>query len=285
VHDHRRQYPIQRLCAVLGVAPSGYYAWRKRPVSAREMANRSLLEQIKMVHKVSHQTYGSPRIHRELRAQGYICNKKRVARLMRKNGIQSKQTKAYRTTTNRNKAHPVAPNLVQRQFEAERPDQIWLSDISYIPTWEGWLYLAAILDMCSRRVVGWSMSQRATSLLTRQALDMALQQRRPSPGLILHSDQGSQYTDGDYQAMLSAHGLVASMNAAGTWYDNAPMESFFGTLKSELVHRCDYRTRDEARVSIFEYIETFYNPRRLHSSLGYMAPDAFERLLATQSVG
>ena len=247
------------------------------------MANRELVEQIKAAHAESHQTYGSPRIHRELIAQGISCNVKRVARLMQKNSIRAKQSKRFKCTTKRNKRHPVAPNLLKRQFEAEHPDQIWLSDISYIPTQEGWLYLAAILDMCTRRIVGWSMSERATSMLTRQALRMAVRQRRPKPGLILHSDQGSQYTDGRYQAVLSVHGLVASMNAAGTWYDNAPMESFFGTLKSELVHHCDYLTRDEARVSIFGYVEAFYNRRRRHSSLDYLAPEAYEQRLALET--
>lgn len=283
VHAHRGEYPIGRMCQVLGVSSSGYYVWRKRPVSAREMANRELVERIQAAHGESYQTYGSPRIHQELVAQGISCSINRVARLMQKNGLHAKQSKRFKCTTKRNKKHPVAPNLLKRQFTAAKPDQVWLSDISYIPTREGWLYLAAVLDMCTRRIVGWSMSERATNLLTRQALQMALQQRRPKPGLILHSDQGSQYTDSGYQSVLSVHGLVASMNAAGTWYDNAPMESFFGTLKSELVYHCDYLTRDEARVSIFGYVEMFYNRRRRHSSLGYLAPEAYEERLALET--
>lgn len=285
MHDHRELFPIRRMCKVLAVSTSGYYAWRQRPASMREMANQELTEIISDVFAESRETYGSPRVYHVLKARGIRCSENRVARLMKKHHICAKQSRRFKSTTKRNKAHPVAPNLLKRQFVAERPDQIWLSDISYIQSGEGWLYLAAILDMCTRRIVGWSMSDRAASTLTRQALEMALVQRRPSAGLILHSDQGSQYTDGHYQAMLRAGGLVPSMNAAGTWYDNAPMESFFGTLKSELVYHCEYRTRDEARASIFDYIETFYNRRRLHSSLGYLAPDAFEQALLTESVG
>ena len=278
IEDHRDEFPVTRMCKVLNVSPSGYYAWCKRPVSAREMANRQLIEKIKVVHAESGETYGSPRIYRELKKQGVPCSENRVARLMRLYHIRAKQIRRYKSTTKRNKAHPVAPNLLKRDFTAEHPNQKWVADITYIPTLEGWLYLAAVLDLYSRRIVGWAMSDRMTSELTIVALKMAFQRCRPEPGLIHHSDQGSQYTDGVYQALLKAHGVEVSMNGAGNWYDNATMESFFGTLKSERVHHCVYETRDEARSDLFKYIESFYNRRRLHSSLGYLSPEEYEQL-------
>ncbi len=268
---------MNHTCKMLNVSRSGYYAWCTRPVSQREMANQKLLEQIKTVHRDSDKTYGSPRIYHALLALGRKCSVNRVARLMRRNDIRAKQKRRFKTITKRNKAHPVAPNLLKRDFSAERPDQKWLTDITYIPTLEGWLYLAAILDMYSRRIVGWAMAKRMTSALTIQAFKMAIQQRKPAAGLIHHSDQGSQYTDQKYQALLEAHCIQASMNGVGTWYDNAPMESFFGTLKSERVHHCSYQTREEARTDLFFYIEAFYNRRWLHSSLGYVSLEAFEK--------
>jgi len=278
IEDHRDEFPVIRMCKELSVSSSGYYAWRTRPPSQREMANQQLVEQIKTVHRDSYETYGSPRIYHALLALGWRCSKNRVARLMRRHGIQAKQTRRYKVTTRRNKAHPVAPNLLKRNFEAHRPDRKWLSDITYIPTQEGWLYLAVILDLYTRRVVGWAMSDRMTSVLTVSALQMAIRRRQPDPGLVHHSDQGSQYTDREYQVLLKDHGIQASMNGVGSWYDNAPMESFFGTLKSELVHHCIYRTRTEAQTDLFFYIEAFYNRRRLHSSLDYLSPDAHKRL-------
>lgn len=277
IDDHRGKLPVKRMCEVLKVSRSGYHAWCTRPPSQREMANQELLEQIKIVHHKSDKTYGSPRIYHALLRLGWKCSRNRVARLMRWNGIQAKQKRRFRTTTKRNKAHPVAPNLLKRDFTADRPDQKWLADLSYIPTQEGWLYLAAILDLYTRRIVGWSMAERMTGSLTIQALKMALHQRKPAAGLIHHSDQGSQYTDQEYQALLGVHGIQASMNGAGSWYDNAPMESFFGTLKSERVHHCTYGTREEARADLFFYIEARYNRRRLHSALGYLSPEAFEQ--------
>jgi transposase InsO family protein len=209
---------------------------------------------------------------------GLLCSENRVARLMRAEGLCARQTRRFRSTTKRNESHQPASNLLRRDFEAERPDQKWLADITYIPTSEGWLYLAAILDLYGRRVVGWAMDERMTTDLTLRALKMALRQRRPGPGLVHHSDQGSQYTDGRYRALLAKRGIEASMNGAGTWYDNAPMESFFGTLKSERVHHIVYRNRDEATTDLFYYIEGWYNRRRLHSSLAYESPEAFEQL-------
>ena len=266
------------MCKVLNVSPSGYYAWRKRPVSAREMANRELVKRIEAVYNDSYETYGSPRVYIELKAQGETCSENRVARLMRLRGLQARQVRRYKSTTRRNKKHPVAPNILKRDFTAERPDQKWLTDITYIPTREGWLYLAAVLDLFGRRIVGWAMSERITADLTTKALKMAIRRRLPGAGLIHHSDQGSQYTDGAYQTLLSDHGIQASMNGVGTWYDNAPMESFFGTLKSELVHHRVYDSRDEARPDLFFYIEAFYNRRRRHSSLAYLSPEAYELL-------
>jgi transposase InsO family protein len=278
IEDHRDEFPVVRMHEVLGISRSGYYTWRERPVSAREMANRELYKKIEAVYNESHKTYGSPRIYRELERQGVTCSENRVARLMRLRGLRAKQTKLYKATTKRNKADSVAPNLLKRDFETDRPDQKWLTDITYIPTQEGWLYLAAVLDLFNRGIVGWAMSHRMTSDLTRDALKMAIRQRQPEADLIHHSDQGSQYTAGEYQQLLMDWDIQVSMNGVGTWYDNAPMESFFGSLKSEWVHHRVYRTRDEARTDIFYYIEVFYNRRRLHSSLGYLSPEAYEQL-------
>ena len=277
IEDRRDEFPVTRTCQMLDVSPSGYYAWRDRPPSAREMANQELYNKIETVYNESHGTYGSPRIYHELKDQ-VPCSENRIARLMRLRGLRAKQSKRFKTTTKRNKAHPVAPNLLKRDFVADRPNQKWLSDISYIPTQEGWLYLAAILDLYTRGIVGWAMSDRMTSDLTINALEMALHQRQPEAGLIHHSDQGSQYTDQAYQAMLKDHGIRASMNGVGTWYDNAPMESFFGTLKSERVYDHLYHTRAEAKTDVFFYIESFYNRHRRHSALGYLSPQAYEQL-------
>jgi len=278
IEDHRDELPVTRMCKALNVSPSGFYAWRSRPVSAREMANRELVKKIETVYYDSYETYGSPRVYHELKCQDVACSENRVARLMRLRGLRAKQVRRYKSTTKRNKRHPVAPNLLKRDFRANRPDHKWLTDITYIPTQEGWLYLAVILDLYNRGIVGWAMSERMTSALTIRALKMAIRERRPGDGLIHHSDQGSQYTDGTYQALLRDHGIQVSMNGVGTWYDNAPMESFFATLKSELVHHRVYHTRDEARPDLFFYIEAFYNRRRRHSSLDYLSPEAYEQL-------
>ena len=274
---------MNHMCKMLNISRSGYYTWRTRLPSKREMANQKLLEQIRKVHRDSDKTYGSPRIYHELLRLGWKCSRNRVARLMRRNDVQAKQKRRFKATTKRNKANPVAPNLLKRDFTAEQPNQKWLADITYIPTLEGWLYLAAILDLYTRRIVGWAMAERMTGALTVKALEMAIQLRRPAAGLIHHSDQGSQYTDRKYRALLEARGIQASMNGVGSWYDNAPMESFFGTLKSERVHHCVYQTREEARTDLFFYIEAFYNRRRLHSALGYVSPEAFEEAHCQQS--
>jgi len=275
IDNHRDEFLVTLMCKVLKVSRSGYYAWRTRPVSAREMANQRLYVQIKAVYDAYEGVYGSPRIYHELKDL-VACSENRIARLMRLRGLRAKQSKRFRTTTKRNRKHRVAPNILKRDFKAERPNQKWLTDITYIPTQEGWLYLAAVLDLYARRIVGWSMSERMTSALTIGALQMAIRLRRPRLPLLHHSDQGSQYTDGQYQALLKAHDIQVSMNGTGTWYDNAAMESFFGTLKTERVYLCVYRTRDEARTDLFYYIEGFYNRRRRHSTLGYVSPEAYE---------
>jgi transposase InsO family protein len=272
------------MCKVLEVSTSGYYAWRGRPPSKREMANRALTAKIKEEFEKSGETYGSPRIYQVMRKLGLMCSPKRVARLMRAADLKAKQTRRYRSTTKRNKADRAAPNILKRDFRATAPNRKWVTDITYIATQEGWLYLAAIMDLFSRRIVGWAMSKRMTSDLTLRALDMAIRRCRPESGLIHHSDQGSQYTDSEYQAVLAAHSIVASMNGVGTWYDNAPMESFFGTLKSELVHHRAYRTRAEASPDLFYYIEAWYNRRRLHSALGYESPETYEQLYHNNTI-
>jgi transposase InsO family protein len=240
------------------------------------MANQRLMAEIKDIFKATDRTYGSPRMTKELRKRALMCSENRVARLMRLNNLQVKPTRGFHSITRRNKANPVAPNLLQRNFTAERPNQIWLADITYIPTQVGWLYLAVLLDLYSRRIVGWAMNRHITEDLTIRALKMALVQRHPEAGIMHHSDQGSQYTSRTYQALLVENGFVVSMNGVGTWYDNAPMESFFGSLKVERVYRRSYATRFQAMTDLFSYIESFYNRHRLHSSLDYNSPMVFE---------
>jgi len=277
IEAHRNDYAIKMMCRVLGVSRSGYYAWRSRPPSSRAQANQELLKHIKLVHQDSRQTYGSPRIHAELREQGLQCNQKRVARLMRLHGIQAKQRRRYKLTTRVNPRRAAAANLLNRHFKAEHVNQKWVADITYVSTHEGWLYLAVVLDVFSRQIVGWSMSNRLKTNLVADALKMALLQRQPPPGLIHHSDRGSQYTSRDYQALLSRHHIRASMSGTGNAFDNAMMESFFATLKTECVDR-RFQTRSEARLTIFEYIEVFYNRQRRHSALGFLSPLRFESI-------
>lgn len=277
IDEQRQQFPVARLCVALDVSESGYYAWRQRPVSARAKTNRELLARIRAIHVQSRRTYGSPRVHAELRAQGICCNRKRVARLMRTSGLRAKMSKRYRGTTMSKHDLPVAPNHLQREFSAERANKKWVSDITYIPTAEGWLYLAAEMDLYSRAIVGWSMSDSLSSTLAQDALQMAIARRQPESGLLHHSDRGVQYASTAYQTLLAAHQMSPSMSDRGNCYDNAAMESFFGTLKTELVNDQHYRTRAEARQDIFWYIEVFDNRRRRHSTLGYLSPAEFER--------
>ena len=270
-------YPIALLCRTLGVARSGYYAWLRRRVSRRAGADQQLTEQIRAIHTASRQTYGSPRVHAALRQQGVCCSRKRVARLMCRAALVGCRLRRRTRTTRAEPTHQPAPNLVARQFTVEQLDQLWVGDITYIPTWEGWLYLAVVLDACSRRVVGWAMAEHLGGELTRDALAMALVRRRPTAALVHHSDRGSQYTASAYQALLAEHGVAASMSRAGDCYDNALAESFMATLKTELIDRQPWPTRRSARQAIFDWIEGFYNRRRLHSALGYQSPSSSRR--------
>lgn len=265
------------MCRVLGVSESGYYAWRKRGPSARAMANEVLLEQIRAIHRQSRQVYGSPRVHAALPAGERTVNHKRVARLMRVHGLRGRERRRRRPVTTQSKhGHPVAPNLLARDFTAEAPDRKWLGDISYIDTSEGFLYLATLEDVCSRRIVGWAMDDRMETALVARALRMALAQRQPAKGLLHHSDRGGQYAGHAYRELLDAHHIEASMSRAGNCYDNAMQESFFATLKTECADK-PFPTRAAARTAIFDYIEVFYNRQRLHSSLGYLSPADFEQ--------
>ena len=277
IEDHRDIWPVRVICDALSVSPSGFYAWRSRPESPRKIANRELLANIRRIHVQHRERYGAPRIHAELRAEGHAVNRKRVARLMRQNGIRARVPRRYRVcTTDSKHSLPVAENLLNQNFVADRPDQIWLADITYIPTAEGWLYLAVLLDLFTRKVVGWAMRDHMRAELTIAALTMAIQRRRPRVGLVHHSDRGSQYAAGDYRAILQAAAITQSMSRKGNCWDNAPMESFFGTLKTELVHQREYLDRDAARRDLFAYIEGYYNRQRRHSAIGYITPEQAE---------
>jgi putative transposase len=273
----REAFSVRRMCNLLEVSASGYYAWRERPPSQRAKANDALVKEIQAIHDQSHQTYGSPRVHAELVNRGFRVGKNRVARLMQAENIQSQRKKKRQGTTDSRHNYPIAPNLLQQNFQAVIPNEKWLSDITYIPTAEGWLYLAAILDLFSRKIVGWAMEDHLESELVELAFQMAVHNRQKVSGLLHHSDRGSQYAGAAYQALIQAHRVTPSMSRTGNCYDNAPMESFFSTLKCERVDGSNYQTRAEARTDIFAYIEGFYNRNRLHSSLGYLSPEEFER--------
>ncbi len=280
---HKDQFSTTAMCRVFGVSKSGYYAWVRRPESQRSLDDDKLGNEIERVHKESKQTYGSPRIHAELRSNGIRCGRKRVARLMRDRDLSPKSAKKFKVTTDSGHKLPVAENLLDQKFEQQDCNQTWAADITYVWTGQGWLYLAVVLDLFSRRVVGWSMQRTMTRDLVLSALKMAIGSRRPGSNLLHHSDRGSQYASGDYQQMLGRFGITCSMSRKGNCWDNAPVESFFATLKRELVHHKYYHTRDEARADIFEYIESWYNRKRLHSSLGYMSPCDYETKLTQQS--
>jgi len=264
------------MCRALKVSRSGYYAWRRRPTSARARRRDQLGAAIREVHSCSRRSYGSPRVHVALNRGGVTCCLNTVARIMREDGLRARAKRKYKVTTDSSHRLAVAANLLNRGFVRSRPNEVWVADITFIPTDEGWLYLATELDLYSRRIVGWAMSDRMTSGLVIEALTMALEQRLPPAGLIHHSDRGSQYASGAFQKLLAARGLVCSMSRKAEVYDNAVMESFFGTLKTELVHLARYATRQEAKQAIFEWIELFYNRQRLHSTLGYQTPADFE---------
>ena len=277
IHDHLQGYPVGVCCQVLRVSRSGYYAWCGRPVSGRRRRRDTLAARIHATHQGHRGRYGSPRIHQALRAEGEAVSENTVAKIMREEGIRAKAKRTFvPRTTDSIHDRLVAPNVLDRQFEATAPNRVWLSDITYIRTDEGWLYLAGVLDLFSRKLVGWSLADHLRAELAGDALEMAVCRRRPGSGLLHHSDRGIQYACDEYQGLLARHEIEVSMSGKGNCYDNAVMESFWATLKTELVHEEHYATREQARRSIVEYIEVFYNRKRLHSSLGYVSPDAFE---------
>jgi transposase InsO family protein len=277
IEDQRDTWPVRVMCDALEVSASGYYAWRGRPESPRSATNRILLADIRRIHARHRGRYGAPRIHAALRGEGHLVSRGRVERLMYRHGIRAMTHRRFRVVTTDSKHRlPVADNLLDQTFLASRPNAIWLADITYIPTDEGWLYLATVLDLFSRKVVGWAMRDHLRQELTIAALTMAIQRQRPGPGLIHHSDRGSQYAAGDYRELLAAADMVQSMSRKGNCWDNAPMESFFHTLKTELVHHAAYATRQAAKRDPFAYIEGYYNRQRLHSALGYRTPEQAE---------
>lgn len=276
IKQHSMLFTVVRLCAVMRVSRRGYYNWLKRPVSHRAENNRRLLHSIRRIFDAHRQVYGAPRIYQVLQDQGVQCGLNRVARLMREAGLLPKTIRKFRITTDSRKSRYPAANLLARGFYADRPDRKWVADVTYIPTREGWLYLATVLDLYSRRIVGWSMSDRLTSQLAQNALQHAFDQRQPRPGLLVHSDQGKEYYAGAYQRLLNDYGCVCSMSRKGNCYDNAPMESFFQKLKVEHIYHDDYLTRAQARAAVFDYIEIFYNRQRKHSSIGYQTPVDYE---------
>ena len=277
IERHRSEFAVEKMCRVLCVSRSGYYSWREQGVSRRDSSNRCLLEHIESIMQMSRWTYGSPRITAELNTRGINCGKNRVARIMRENDIRAKTKRRFKATTNLKHHFPVAGNVLAREFSALKPNLKWTSDITYIWTHTGWLYLAVVLDIYSRQIVGWSMSDRLSKELAINALNHAVTRRRPLPGVIFHSDRGSQFACGDFQKLLTKYGMIPSMSRAGDCYDNAITETFFGTLKTELTYFENYRSRSEAKRSIFEYIEVFYNRQRRHSALGYLTPTEFEQ--------
>ena len=269
-------FPVAAMCRALHVSSSGYYAWKKRPAPERAAEDAQLVAEIAEAHRRSRGIYGSPRVHRELRARGVRVGRKRIERLMRNKGLQGRKKRRFVRTTDSKHSYPIAPNVLARNFDTEAPNQAWVGDVTYIPTAEGWLYLAVLLDLFSRRVVGWATSDANDRELALSALRHAVQERRPAAGLVHHTDRGSPYASDDYRAALEARGLVASMSATGDCFDNAVAESFFASLKTEWVDREDYDSHAEAHRSIADYIDGFYNPARRHSHLDYVCPIEFE---------
>lgn len=276
IHEEKAIYPVRLLCEALEVSRSGYYAWIDRPPPARKLADAQLAVAIKGAHGLSRGRYGSPRIHAELRANGVRVGRKRVERLMREQGIQARRKRRFRKTTDSNHSGPIAANVLARQFQPRAPNEVWVTDVTYVSTAEGWLYLAVMLDLFARRVVGWAASATNDTELALSALTQALSGREPRPGLIHHSDRGSPYASDDYRRALDEHGLVPSMSRTGDCWDNAVAESFFATIKAEMIEFERYDTRAAATASIGIYIEKFYNPTRRHSYLGYMSPIEYE---------
>lgn len=280
IEGHRHAFPVRTMCDTLEVSASGFYACRMRRPGPRQCRREALRKQIAEVHAQTRGVYGSPRVHRDLAARGVRVCENTVAKLMRAAGLRSKRVKRFvpRTTESKH-AFPVAQNLLDRDFKADAPNRKWVCDITYIPTQEGWLYLAAVLDLYSRKIVGWSMADHLRATLVEEALKMALARRTPTGEVLHHSDRGVQYACDDYQQLLKEHGLVCSMSRTGDCYDNAAMESFWGTLKTELVHHEKFASRAEARRALFDFMEVFYNRQRRHSSIGYVSPDTFEAAL------
>lgn len=274
IHAEKARFPVALLCRELEVSRSGYYAWAERPESARAAGDRVLTVEVAQVHHESSRRYGSPRVHRELQARGRKVSEKRIARLMRQEGLVARKKRRFVRTTDSNHGYPIAPNVVARDFSPPAPNHSWAGDITYIWTGEGWLYLAVVLDLFSRRVVGWAMSERIDRQLVLSALSMALL-ARPAPQ-VYHSDRGSQYASADYRELLEARGITCSMSRKGNCWDNACVESFFGSLKMELVYERSFKTYAEAKSAVFEYLEVFYNRKRRHSTLGYVSPIEFE---------
>jgi transposase InsO family protein len=283
IERHREEFPVKLMCRTLEVTRSGYYAWRKRKPSVRATRKERLRVEVRAIHRTTGGRYGSPRTHAELQARGERVSRRQIARLMREEGLKGKKRRRFRTTTNSEHSHPVAANVLDRKFavdDIEGPDRAWAADITYVPTREGWLYLAVVLDLASRLVVGWSMGTTLESSLAIDALEMALQRRRPGKGLLHHSDRGVQYASNEYRTLLEGQAALVSMSRKGNCWDNAVAESFFATLEIELIEDADWHTRAEARPAIFEFIEVWYNGERRHSSLGYVSPVQYERQLA-----
>ncbi len=281
ITQHKNTYPISLQCRVLGVNRSGYYHYRANVANKpTDPVHREMLEWVKDIAASSRYSYGSRRMAKALNVLGYPVNRDKARKLMREAGVQVRHRKKFKVTTNSNHQQPVFDNLLDRQFDVAQVDQIYASDITYIWTQEGWLYLAVVIDLCSRKIVGWSMSSRMTAQLVCDALTMAIWQRRPTAGLIHHSDRGSQYASKLFRQLLKAHGFISSMSRRANCWDNAVVESFFGSLKQERVQWCHYQTRHEAQQDVLNYILMFYNRHRLHSTLGYISPNNFEKQLA-----
>jgi putative transposase len=278
IETHAGRVGATRLCQILGVARSGYYDWKARGESKRSKQNGELLDRIKEVHRASREAYGAVKTWRELNLRGIACGKHRVARLRRQAGIEARRKRRFRLTVEHHHTPKAAPDLLQRQFHTSAPNRAWVGDMTFIRTRQGWLHLVVLLDLFSRKVVGWSMGARATSALHQAALEMAIEQRNPESGLIHHTDRGAVYSAPSYRELLEQAGMQPSMNGRKTAYDNAVAESFFSNLKNEWVHHCDFGTREEAKLAIFDYIECFYNRNRIHQSMGYRTPDAVEKL-------
>ncbi|HEV2131273.1 MAG TPA: IS3 family transposase [Longimicrobiaceae bacterium] len=282
IQAHRGQFALSLMCCALQVSRSGFYAWMKREPSEHAAEEQRLRLEIRSIHRASRRSYGSPRVHRHLRERGILCSRKRVERLMREDGLVAKRKRRFRRTTDSNHGRPVAPNLLQRRFslgEVGGVNRVWVSDITYVPTRQGWLYLAVVLDLASRRVVGWAMKNTLEASLATDAFQMALWNRKPGRGLLHHSDRGVQYASEAYQQILRRHGMICSMSRKGDCFDNAVAESFFATLEWELIQESDWHTHEEARRAVFDYIEVWYNRQRLHSSLGYRSPAQYEAQL------